>query len=82
MAYIVTPIRDAALMSASILRKLEQAMIARGWINEAIVPAEWAVDPTKVFRGDPAPIFAMVDRPFAVSAPLAHLVPLLQRQLP
>ncbi len=33
------------------LRKLEEALAARGWIEEAIVPAEWAVDPTKVHRG-------------------------------
>jgi|GEM_PF-1738215 len=37
------------------LRKLEEALTARGWINEAIVPAEWAVDPTKVHRGAYAP---------------------------
>jgi len=33
------------------LRKLEEALTARGWIDEAIVPSEWAVDPTKVHRG-------------------------------
>ncbi len=33
------------------LRKLEEALAARGWIQEAIVPAEWAVDPTQVHRG-------------------------------
>jgi len=33
------------------LRKLEEALYVRGWIKAALVPAEWAVDPTKVHRG-------------------------------
>jgi integrase len=33
------------------LRKFEEALWARCWIREAIVPAEWALDPTRVHRG-------------------------------
>ncbi len=33
------------------LRKLQEALHARGWIDEDIMPAEWAVDPAKVHRG-------------------------------
>lgn len=33
------------------LRKFEESLWARGWITEAIVPAEWAIDPARVHRG-------------------------------
>ena len=33
------------------LRKLQEALRARGWIREYIVPTEWAVDSAKVHRG-------------------------------
>jgi integrase len=33
------------------LRKLQEALCARGWLSADIVPAAWAVDPARVHRG-------------------------------
>jgi integrase len=49
------------------LRKLQEGLLRRGWLTDAIVPDEWAVDPAKVHRGaypwdEAEAIMGLVDR--------------------